>query len=211
MTPDEMFKFFRARFERYNGDVLNGLRAGAQSPLRDAMRKWAARYMGFIRRRFVTYSRGGGNWKPLAPTTVQRRATKTQAQRRKLDKRVQKIMRTTRVDDKGAGTFEAIRRNLISSTPIAILIDVGRMRDALALGGPGNVVQDIDAGVRCGIGDAPSAAAGLTVGQLARIHHAGSGRIPARPIIVPPDEATLSGMRRDVDQAMIEMARKFNA
>lgn len=35
--------------------------------------RWAARYRGFILKRFDTFSKGGGNWPPLAPATVARR------------------------------------------------------------------------------------------------------------------------------------------
>ncbi len=36
-----------------------------------------AMYSGYIRRRFDVYSRGGGDWKPLAPSTIYRRARAT--------------------------------------------------------------------------------------------------------------------------------------
>lgn len=40
----------------------------------DAMyKKWGARYLAFVRRRFVKFSRGGGDWAPLDPQTVKRR------------------------------------------------------------------------------------------------------------------------------------------
>lgn len=34
---------------------------------------WAARYRGFIQERFDTYSKGGGDWAPLAPSTIKAR------------------------------------------------------------------------------------------------------------------------------------------
>lgn len=36
-----------------------------------------AMYSGYVMRRFDVYSRGGGDWKPLAPSTIYRRAHKT--------------------------------------------------------------------------------------------------------------------------------------
>lgn len=33
-------------------------------------RKWGVRYLAFARERFVKYSKGGGNWKPLSPETI---------------------------------------------------------------------------------------------------------------------------------------------
>ena len=35
-----------------------------------ALKQWAARYRGFIRERFDIFSKGGGNWAPLAPATI---------------------------------------------------------------------------------------------------------------------------------------------
>lgn len=39
-------------------------------PMRVMLKQWAARYRGFTRQRYVTFSRGGGDWKPLQPSTV---------------------------------------------------------------------------------------------------------------------------------------------
>lgn len=36
-------------------------------------RQWAQTYFGFAQRRFVKYSRGGGDWEPLKPATLARR------------------------------------------------------------------------------------------------------------------------------------------
>jgi hypothetical protein len=49
-------------FVRSVQDQLNGLSKGDVDKL---MTQIAARYLGFIRKRFVKYSRGGGDWKPL--------------------------------------------------------------------------------------------------------------------------------------------------
>lgn len=37
------------------------------------LKQWAARYRGFVQRRFNTFSKGGGDWKPLAASTVRQR------------------------------------------------------------------------------------------------------------------------------------------
>lgn len=37
------------------------------------MKKWEARYRGFALKRFDVFSKGGGNWAPLAPATIRRR------------------------------------------------------------------------------------------------------------------------------------------
>lgn len=35
-----------------------------------ALKQWAAIYRGFVQERFDKFSKGGGNWKPLAPSTI---------------------------------------------------------------------------------------------------------------------------------------------
>lgn len=37
----------------------------SDGPIRDAMKQWGARYRSFAQRRFVKFSRGGGDWPPL--------------------------------------------------------------------------------------------------------------------------------------------------
>lgn len=47
-------------------EVLNqDLRGQSAGPVRVAMRQWAVRYRSFTRERFVSFSRGGGDWPPL--------------------------------------------------------------------------------------------------------------------------------------------------
>lgn len=57
------------------------LRAGGQktggSPISNAFKQWAVRYRSFLQERFAMYSRGGGNWPPLKPSTVRRRKKKS--------------------------------------------------------------------------------------------------------------------------------------
>ena len=42
-------------------------------PMRVMLKQWAARYRGFTRQRYVVFSRGGGDWKPLQPSTIARK------------------------------------------------------------------------------------------------------------------------------------------
>lgn len=58
---------------------LPGLKKFAQliktnSPVvQTILKQWAARYRGFIQKRFAVYSKGGGDWAPLAASTIARR------------------------------------------------------------------------------------------------------------------------------------------
>lgn len=46
---------------------------GANGHLRRGLRQFAARIRSFWAQRFDRYSKGGGDWKPLAPSTLRRR------------------------------------------------------------------------------------------------------------------------------------------
>ena len=44
--------------------------SGQAGPLNDVVKKWAIRYRSFVQRRFDKYSRGGGDWPSLSPSTI---------------------------------------------------------------------------------------------------------------------------------------------
>jgi len=50
--------------------VDSDLSGTSNGPLRKAIKQWAVRYRAFAQRRFYSYARGGGDWPPLAPSTV---------------------------------------------------------------------------------------------------------------------------------------------
>lgn len=155
------------------------LRRRQNGPVRAALKQWAARYRSFLRERFSIYSRSGGNWKPLADSTIARRR-------------------------KGKGT----KRFAAGST--AILIDKGIMFGALDVvfrGKPGQLQEDIEFGIRVGIGGAGIHGEDeFTVGDLAFWHDQGDG-VPKREIIVPPDGQTKEGMRSDMERALIKLSK----
>lgn len=92
---------------------------------------------------------------------------------------------------------------------VSILIDTGAMFASLAptfMGKPGEVNEDIPFGIRVGIGGSEiHPDAGITMAQLIRIHNFGEGVVPKREIIVPPDNATIRGMREDMKRALKEL------
>ena len=58
---------------RFSQRLHGQLNLSKPGPVTDMVKQWGARYLTFIRRRYVRYSRGGGDWKPLAPSTVRKR------------------------------------------------------------------------------------------------------------------------------------------
>lgn len=59
--------------ERINKDLRSGGQEIGGSPINNAVKQWAVRYREFIRERFLLFSRGGGNWKPLKASTVRKK------------------------------------------------------------------------------------------------------------------------------------------
>lgn len=196
----------------------------------DMGNQWLRRVESFTRRRFDRFSKGGGNWPPLALSTVNGRAGassafkgKTIAKRNGLDHVVtgsgkrrliaQPIARDT---TRGGGIVKTTRR-------AAILVNTGTLKAALTIGSQGNVAQQIPGGVRYGIEGGRAARAfkatgssakgrktttrgtistKATLGQIARWHQDGAGRLPKREIVVTPDAETVGGMERDLARAV---------
>lgn len=50
---------------RYQADIHDAIASHKRNAVHDAIEQWAIRYRTFIQRRFVKFSRGGGNWPPL--------------------------------------------------------------------------------------------------------------------------------------------------
>lgn len=61
------FQYLLDRDLRYGGQQAGG------SPINNAFKQWGVRVRSFLQERFAVYSRGGGNWAPLKPSTIKRR------------------------------------------------------------------------------------------------------------------------------------------
>ncbi len=125
-------------------------------------------YLSFIRKRFVIYSHGGGNWAPLKH-----------------------------------------KRQRGAKSSAAVLRDTGILFNALSLGMPGNLFKKIRHGVRVGFdkgvqhGDDSS----FTIYKIARAHDEGWGKLPKRQILVVPDRATASKMRRTIQKQISRLGK----
>lgn len=123
-------------------------------------------YRAFILRRYKSFSKGGGNWPPLAEATVKAKGSS------------------------------------------AILIDTGVMVGALKIkydDAPGALQRLFSnrKGIRVGFSRDPHpSAGGLTVADLASIHHLGQGRVPKRTILIQPDDKTIGQMVKAIEKAI---------
>lgn len=163
---------------------LNNITGGRKSPAADQWRKAATTaYLEYARKEFVSNSKGGGSWPPLADSTVSgrryqrgktiggaRRGALARARRAKSARSATGIVRTLERVAKAAGS-------------VAILRDTGTLFRSLLQGAPGNLVRAVRGGVEVGIGGGRHPGGGMSLGQLAYIHHFGKGHNPARRIV----------------------------
>lgn len=184
--------------------------------IRAGFRQATVRYSAFTRRRFNTYSRGGGDWLPLAKSTVDARRTGGKAKGgvdfgggRNSNKARKKGSNGS--GQLGRGARSSLARDtrkkgiLVSAGgTFSILRDRGFLFNALTIGAAGNRVTELPNGIAFGFTDAPHGAeAELSIGQLATIHHFGvpAKGIPARPILVRPDAQTIRLIQGDLKRA----------
>ena len=128
-----------------------------------AMKDLAFIYLADTRKRYVKFSRGGGDWKALKPATIRNR------------RKGKKTKKTPR-GSSGTGNKNA-----------QILRDTGLLLNSLTPGTTGSLVRRIGATkIRVGYSTARHPNTKMTFQELADIHHRGLGNVPARPIFVEP-------------------------
>lgn len=87
-----------------------------------------------------------------------------------------------------------------------ILIQTGKLRNALQLGGAGNFVNFIMSEMSVVVGFSETQhSKNLSYNKLARIHQNGEGNNPVREILEPPSPAALRQMIRATQIAMNQM------
>jgi hypothetical protein len=136
-------------------------------PIRDAVVDAGRTYMGDMRARFTGASGGNGTWAPLAPATIYKRL-------------------------RAAGNPSAAIRKAQSDPRLAaavaaalpILYVTGGLYTSLAPGGDGYVEDVLPDRLLVG-----------TSNRVARFHQDGTPKMPARPVLVAPDDQGLKRMR----------------
>ena len=157
---------------------------------------WGKAMRAYLDQRFVQNSRGKGDWAPLKETTVHRRRKPAKVSQNQEQVELQKHFQQA-----------------------AILVDTGMLRASLnpnvenASGSYQKITLGEPSILEVGIGgSAPhskkskkrkSSSNPITVAELAVIHHFGTRTIPARPIVVPPDEATQQRLEEIATQEIL--------
>lgn len=175
--------------ERVRAQIRAELRAGGPpGPVRTMLRQWGKRYLSAMKKRALKNSRGGGEWPPLAASTVH----------------------TRRKGGKKRGGVNAVKVKGTGGN-VAILHDTGFLIGAMQKGNPHNLFKDISRGVRVGFGPTKHPVyKTVTIAQMARWHHDGAGKLPARKLLHDPkdDPALVRGMISDAERAIQRMFRR---
>lgn len=185
-------------FEGFEREVSKGIKktvssgaasgaGGGGNPMDNLFKQIAARYLAFIRRRFVKFSRGGGDWKDLARST--------------------KLARRHKFKKKGRRRSKHLIGKTLELGRFAILRDTSTMFNALSLGSPGNLYKKIRHGIRVGFGGPARHVGGkATIADIAGFHNKGKGKLPKRRIIVEPDASLHEKIKRDLHRALNKVA-----
>ena len=176
--------------ERFASSVQAALaQGGSNSPMRKAIRQWGVICRAWTLERFDKFSKGGGDWDKLKPSTIRGR--------RKGKGR--KVKTTT------GGKGKA--RNVAQGT-VAILADTGTLKGALEPTidrSSGALELFIENGIRVGYGGQARHESGDgTIAMIARVHQTGNPgkNLPARPIIVDPPESVVQDMADVTERAL---------
>lgn len=154
-------------------------------PFQDMFTQWGSRYTAFTRRRFQRNARGGGDWAPLKASTLKSRRGGTR-------RKTRSPRALTKTTTRG------------SAKKVSILIDNGILFNALTVGAPGHLLEVRGDHVRVGYDNSSHGSDSFTIADLAMTHQEGNpgNNLPARPIFVEPDKATVDGMMRDTKRAV---------
>ena len=160
------------------------------------MKQAAARYLAFIRRRYVNAARGDGTWPDLALSTKLARARKTKAGRARMAKRV-KIAESAGVSAGGVRSRRQVLRDVLSGMRFEILRDTGLLLNSISTGAPG-AIEVIPSPTRITVGTA--------IGY-AQYHQYGNG-VPKREIFVQPDDTTRAAMTTAIKAGAVAAIRE---
>jgi hypothetical protein len=178
----QLVKVDLSGLKRFSAAVSADLRGSGNGPIRVALRQWGARFRAYIRERFVEFSRGGGDWAPLADSTKRKR-------------------RGPRKGAKGARTYSILRDTGTLLNAV----------DPTFSGKPGQLQEDIPFGIRVGYGGPARHPKGkATIADIAAFHQVGSGTLPCRKIIVAPSAGVQQQMKSDMQKAVDALARQAN-
>ena len=207
------------RLEKYRTQVKADLNNQANGPVRKAMKQWGVRYRSFAQERFDAFSKGGGDWPPLAPSTIaRRRAAQSSRKKPKPSKELGavesfvKFVGGTSKSSSGSNEKPAPKKRK-SKKPakkgdrkVSILRDLGVLFAVLAptfASKPGSLEVQRPFGITVGYGGPSKHGSGsVTIADIASFHQVGAGHLPQRKIIVAPPVNVTALMAQDMQRAL---------
>ena len=164
--------------------------------------RWIQRVRLFLAEHFEHSSKGGTDWAPHAQSTID-------ARRRKLDRLIEEINDSSVpwAQQKAAAKRSAHNRSSRArvakgGSEFLILDETHVLKEAVCTPNPNqSVIQEPTPLLADGLvlaGDTTHGDNDFSTAQLAIWHQNGTPRMPARPIIVPLDDACVEDMRRDL-------------
>ncbi len=171
-------------FKKFSKVMQRDLRGTGMGPIRRAIKQWAFIYRSFAMERFDKFSKGGGNWKKLAESTIAARRGN-----------IASILRDT-------GTLMGALAPTWTRKPGAIEqhIPFGVI---VGYGGPGTYRKKPG---RDAAGKFTKSAEMPSIADIAHAHQTGARNLPKREIIVRPKRSAIRQMEQVMKKAMLEVA-----
>jgi len=144
-----------------------------------AYKAWAVVYRAAMQERFNTFSRGGGDWAPLAQSTIDARRHGGKGNHKRGKRALKKAI------EGGGGQ-------------VTILRDTGLLFMALspAFGQPGQLESIVENGIEVGFGGTSGYPDGkATISDIAGFHQKGNKNLPKREILVEPPVGAIDTMK----------------
>jgi hypothetical protein len=168
--------------------------SSSSGPLRDAWLQVAVRFRAFIQERFSIFSRGGGDWPPLAESTIKGRTRAPVTRALAAMKRggnVTQAQYEKRLKAARAKAAKHFKKYQDGEARFGILINTGLLFAATSpmfIDAPGQYQLETPNGIVVGFGGPEGYANGgsATIADIASFHQEGTARLPQRKIIVPP-------------------------
>ena len=171
--------------EKFADAIDRGLRYKREGPIRDALREWQRIYGAFVHSRWDRLSTGGGEWPPLAQSTIDRR-------RHRVSGIGAKNIRTRR------GKAALAKSLSMGFGQVSILRDTETLFKAVDPKREhprGALREQVPYGATFGFGGSDRHRGGkATISEIAAAHQVGRGHVPARPILVDADQTTRDRM-----------------
>jgi len=170
----------------------------SSGPIYDAWIQVAVRYRAFVRAHFRDCSRGGGEWPPLAESTIRGRTRAPVARALAALRKGPRLTEAQYNKRLKAAKLKAARhwnKYLKGEARFSILINTGLLFAAtkpVFMNAPGQLQEFLGNGIEVGFGGPGRYPDGnATIADVAAFHQRGGGRLPQRRILIEPDTEVL--------------------